>query len=75
MTGMIRPRAAHSPCTGVCRMDDETNLCEGCGRTIVEIAAWGELTDSARADVRAILPERLDAIKRRRKDSPESGRQ
>ena len=34
-----------SPCINVCRMDDASGWCEGCLRTIGEIAAWGGLTD------------------------------
>jgi len=29
-----------SPCISICRMDPRTGLCEGCQRTIDEIAAW-----------------------------------
>jgi len=37
-----------SPCISVCRLDPETQLCIGCGRTIAEIAAWPSLSDSER---------------------------
>lgn len=30
-----------SPCIDVCRMDPASGLCEGCLRTIDEIAHWG----------------------------------
>ena len=30
-----------SPCISVCRMDAVSGLCEGCFRTLDEIAAWG----------------------------------
>ena len=33
----------HSPCISVCRMDEGTGLCEGCLRTLDEIAAWSLL--------------------------------
>jgi len=29
-----------SPCISVCRMDAATGLCEGCYRTLDEIAQW-----------------------------------
>lgn len=48
-----------SPCISVCRMDASTGLCEGCLRTIDEIAAWSVLDDDARHAV-------WDAIARRR---------
>lgn len=35
--------AVPSPCVGVCRMDARTGWCEGCWRTLDEIAAWSTL--------------------------------
>lgn len=40
-----------SPCTSVCRMDPRTGWCEGCARTIDEIAAWSAMSDD---DKRAV---------------------
>ncbi|MES9906788.1 MAG: DUF1289 domain-containing protein [Sedimenticola sp.] len=31
---------ASSPCVGVCKLDDNTGWCFGCGRTSVEIEGW-----------------------------------
>lgn len=47
-----------SPCVNVCRMDEATGWCEGCLRTIDEIAAWGALDDEARRGVLRALGER-----------------
>ena len=47
-----------SPCRNVCRMQAPTGWCEGCARTIQEIAAWGTLADDARLRVWKLLPER-----------------
>jgi predicted Fe-S protein YdhL (DUF1289 family) len=47
-----------SPCTSVCRMDTRTGLCEGCLRTIDEIAAWGALDERARRTIWKTLPAR-----------------
>lgn len=33
-------RQPPSPCTGVCRIDAATERCEGCLRTLDEIADW-----------------------------------
>ncbi len=56
------PRDTHgaiaSPCTKVCRMDAATGWCEGCLRTIDEIAAWTALDDAGRCAVWARLAER-----------------
>jgi predicted Fe-S protein YdhL (DUF1289 family) len=47
-----------SPCISLCRMDRATGWCEGCLRTIDEIAAWGQIDDAARQDVLGRLPAR-----------------
>lgn len=57
--------AVASPCINVCRMDAATGWCEGCLRTIDEIAAWGALDDAARREIRAALPQRRVLWRRR----------
>ena len=47
-----------SPCVDVCRMDPRTGLCEGCLRTLDEIAAWGTLTPAEKRAVLARLATR-----------------
>jgi uncharacterized protein len=50
---MLREKAAGldladfvpSPCISVCRMDPATGYCEGCFRTLEEIAAWSRATE------------------------------
>jgi predicted Fe-S protein YdhL (DUF1289 family) len=37
-----------SPCINVCAMNPETGLCEGCARTIEEIAQWGTAAESVK---------------------------
>ncbi len=37
-----------SPCVSVCRMDAGSGLCEGCLRTIDEIAGWSRMDDAAK---------------------------
>ncbi|HEY8359179.1 MAG TPA: DUF1289 domain-containing protein [Ramlibacter sp.] len=41
-------RPAPSPCISVCRIAADTQLCEGCFRTLDEIAAWGTMPDTQR---------------------------
>ena len=48
-----------SPCKNVCRMDEPSGLCAGCGRTLDEIALWSVLDDDDKRTVWALLPERL----------------
>jgi acyl dehydratase len=40
-----------SPCIDVCRMNPSTGLCDGCFRTIDEIAGWSSFDDPHRATV------------------------
>ena len=47
-----------SPCISVCRMDPVTELCQGCFRTLDEIAAWGMAPDEARRAMWKLLAER-----------------
>jgi predicted Fe-S protein YdhL (DUF1289 family) len=48
-----------TPCVKVCLIDPETGLCEGCGRTREEIAAWFRLSEEERLRIMADLPERM----------------
>ena len=43
--------AVPSPCISVCRIDPQTSLCEGCTRTLEEIATWSRLDTDARIAV------------------------
>jgi uncharacterized protein len=49
---------AASPCISVCRMDEATGWCEGCLRTIDEIATWSLLDDEERRAVYLALSQR-----------------
>ncbi|MDB5913987.1 MAG: hypothetical protein JWP22_2662 [Ramlibacter sp.] len=51
---------APSPCISVCRMDAVTGLCEGCLRTLDEIAEWGGATDAQRRATWARLLQRVE---------------
>jgi predicted Fe-S protein YdhL (DUF1289 family) len=52
--------AVPSPCMSVCRMDMDTGLCEGCLRTLDEIAAWGRMGEDDKREVWAQIAQRLD---------------
>jgi predicted Fe-S protein YdhL (DUF1289 family) len=43
--------AVASPCIDVCRMNPSTGLCDGCFRTIDEIASWSSFDDAQKAEV------------------------
>lgn len=49
-----------SPCVNVCRMNAHTGWCEGCWRTIDEIAAWSTMSDEDKLTVWARLDERRE---------------
>lgn len=53
-----QPAAVPSPCINVCRMSPRTRWCEGCLRTIEEIAAWSGLDDAAKRGVWSELERR-----------------
>lgn len=48
-----------SPCIQICIIDASSGLCQGCGRTLDEIATWGALNDADRAAILSALPGRL----------------
>lgn len=57
-------RRVESPCIGVCVIDEVAGLCEGCLRTLDEIAIWGSSSVAQRREVLARVEER------RRVDAP-----
>lgn len=54
-TPSTKPEHPASPCTRVCRIDEATGLCQGCRRTLDEIARWAGMTAAERAAVWARL--------------------
>ncbi|QGG79770.1 DUF1289 domain-containing protein [Litorivicinus lipolyticus] len=51
----------NSPCTQRCDYIAADNQCAGCGRTLIEIAQWGSLSDAERARIIADLRHRAPA--------------
>lgn len=47
-----------SPCISVCRVDADSGWCEGCLRTLDEIAAWSRLGNDAKRGVWRIIEQR-----------------
>ena len=52
------PDEVVSPCINVCRMNPDTGLCQGCLRTLAEIAAWSGMSPEEKRAVLASLPVR-----------------
>jgi predicted Fe-S protein YdhL (DUF1289 family) len=50
-----------SPCSSVCRMDRLSGFCEGCLRTLDEIAAWSGMDDATKRSVWRAIELRADA--------------
>jgi uncharacterized protein len=48
-----------SPCVSICRMNMDSELCEGCLRTLDEIAAWGRMDDATKREVWQLIAQRL----------------
>jgi predicted Fe-S protein YdhL (DUF1289 family) len=47
-----------SPCVNICRMDAASGYCEGCRRSLEEIASWSEYSAAEKRAVLALLPAR-----------------
>jgi predicted Fe-S protein YdhL (DUF1289 family) len=60
--GTVEAGRVPSPCTQVCRLDPATGWCEGCLRTMEEIAAWGSIDDARRREIWKRLPARRQAL-------------
>lgn len=56
------PADPPSPCVGVCVVNPQTQLCDGCFRTLDEIAAWWDYTAEQKQAVLNKLEERLARI-------------
>jgi predicted Fe-S protein YdhL (DUF1289 family) len=52
-----------SPCINVCRMSAATGLCEGCFRTLDEIACWSGYTREEKIAVRVQAEARKRAVR------------
>ena len=52
--------AISSPCIKICVIDPVRKLCQGCGRTLEEIAQWSRLAEAERLAIMATLEERLN---------------
>ncbi len=50
-----------SPCINVCRMDPQSGLCEGCLRTLEEIAGWSRASDPEKRAILARVATRAAA--------------
>jgi predicted Fe-S protein YdhL (DUF1289 family) len=47
-----------SPCLGICQINAKSKFCDGCYRTIDEIAEWGAIDDEERRSIWTVLKRR-----------------
>ena len=59
-----------SPCLSVCRMDTRGALCDGCFRTIEEIAEWSRIGDARKKEIWGNIATRLVQVHATAFDSP-----
>ena len=57
--GQNDPKNATSPCMSVCVMDEASGLCQGCLRTLDEIAQWGRADMATKRAVWARIEDRI----------------
>ena len=61
-TGLFTSETAmKSPCNSICRMSPSNGFCEGCFRTLDEIAHWAAFTEGRKREVWQQLALRADA--------------
>lgn len=48
-----------SPCISICKVDAGGQWCQGCFRTLDEIAAWSRMGDDAKRQVWTSIEERI----------------
>ena len=52
----------YSPCIRICSVNPKTKHCDGCYRTLPEIAKWSRFTEAERDAILAELPARGERI-------------
>jgi len=68
--GLVRMRAPAvgaggdipSPCVSICRVNESTGVCEGCFRTLGEIAGWSSANDEGKRRIWKLIEQRMDAL-------------
>ena len=48
-----------SPCVSICKMDPASELCEGCFRTLDEIALWSRMEEKSKRAVWMQIGQRI----------------
>ena len=53
-----------TPCLGICRINKETQLCEGCFRSPAEVAEWLFYPDEKKRLIMSELPKRDSRVEK-----------
>jgi uncharacterized protein len=48
-----------SPCIAVCKINPQTGWCEGCWRTLDEIASWGTASEAVKKEIWEKIHQRI----------------
>ena len=56
------PEIVNSPCNNRYKIDEETNICQSCLRTIEEIFVWDQISNGERRQI-------ITAIEQRRREN------
>lgn len=59
---MDKKEEIETPCNGNCLIDPDTGYCEGCWRTMTEIAKWTKYTPEKRREVMNVLELRKQGL-------------
>ena len=59
---MCQDKTVADPCINICRMDQEEKFCQGCKRTTLEIGGWPRMTAQEKAQVLALIEQRMNAV-------------
>ncbi|NMF90588.1 DUF1289 domain-containing protein [Aromatoleum petrolei] len=51
-----------SPCINICRMSAATGLCEGCFRSLDEIARWSRSADADKRHILELIAQRRASL-------------
>jgi predicted Fe-S protein YdhL (DUF1289 family) len=58
LTEQIEEEFVASPCTKVCKIDQEKKWCMGCLRTVEEITVWSKATALQKRSILAAVSQR-----------------
>jgi predicted Fe-S protein YdhL (DUF1289 family) len=51
-----------SPCVNLCKLQRPAEICVGCRRTLAEIRAWKNMSETERLSIMRELPSRPDLL-------------